>query len=77
MLFKLLLATTILLFFPSAYAQDANTQTAVAPLDLIEILGEIDAEDAESLEAALSQVEIKKTEVKGSQAKAYPQEIKK
>lgn len=74
MLFRLLLTTMILLFIPmpQTQAQDTSTQAASTPLDLIELLGEIDDEDTESLDAAISQVEIK-----SGQAKAYPQELKK
>ncbi len=72
MLFRLFFATAILLFLPSVNAQDANTPASATLLDIIEMLGEIDDEDSESLDAAISQIEIK-----SSQAKTYPQEVKK
>jgi hypothetical protein len=72
MLFRIFFASAVLLFLPSANAQDANTPASSTLLDIIEMLGEIDDADSESLDAAISQVEVK-----NSQTKTYPQEVKK
>ncbi len=62
-----------LLLMPSAQAQ-----TPPLPIDLIELLGELDDEDSASLEAALADIkpEIKPV-YKATQSQPLPQEIKK
>ena len=72
MLSRLFFAAAILLFLPCTNALEANAPASSTLLDLIEILGEIDNADSESLDAAISQVEVK-----SSPAKTYPQEVKK
>lgn len=52
----------------------AQAQTPPLPIDLIELLGELDDEDSESLQAALAEI---KPEHKDMQSQALPQEIKK
>lgn len=62
-----------LLLLPAAQAQ-----TPPLPIDLIELLGELDDEDSASLEAALADVKPEiKPEYKESQSQALPQETKK
>ncbi len=69
MLFKLLLATTILLFLPSAHAQDIHVKKAATPIDLIELLDELGDEEADGLDAAMSDVESKRNPVNQTQTK--------
>lgn len=85
---KCLLALIFLLFISHTYAQKTEMQPALSEMDLIEMLGELNADDEESLEAALSEVEIKaedktqiktdtKTEIKSNTATTHPKEVKK
>jgi hypothetical protein len=54
------LALILMLSIPSLYALEANNHAASGTLDLIEFLGELDEEDAESLDAAMTELELKK-----------------
>ncbi|HOY70972.1 MAG TPA: hypothetical protein PL131_09395 [Methylotenera sp.] len=58
-----------LLLLPAAQAQ-----TPPLPIDLIELLGELDDEDSESLAAALADVQA---EQNNTQSQPLPQETKK
>lgn len=71
------LALILMLFIPPLHALEANKHAGAGLLDLIEFLGELDDDDAESLDAAMTEVEIKKGQVNSGQAKTYPQEMKK
>ena len=75
MQFKLVMF--LMFFVPQIHALEANNHAGAGFLDLIEFLGELDDDDAESLDAAMTEVEIKKGQVNSGQAKTYPQEIKK
>jgi hypothetical protein len=67
-----------LVFFTlQTHALEANNHGDFGLLDLIEFLGELDDDDTESLNAAMTEVEIKKGQVNSGQAKTYPQEMKK
>jgi hypothetical protein len=82
MLLRILFTCTTLLFLLTAYAQEA-----VIPLDLIELLGDLDDNDSELLDATISELELKTFQDKtrnshtkkmdSGQSKAMPQEIKK
>ena len=67
----------LVFFTPQTHALEANNHAGSGLLDLIEFLGELDNDDAESLDAAMTEVEIKKGQVNSGQAKTYPQEMKK
>ncbi len=56
----------------------AQAQTPPLPIDLIELLGELDDEDSASLETALADIKPEiKPEYKNTQSQALPQEIQK
>lgn len=56
----------------------AQAQTPSLPIDLIELLGELDNEDSASLAVALEDIKPKiKPEHKDKQSQALPQETKK
>lgn len=76
------LAIFLMLFIPQAHALEANNHGVVEQMDFIEMLGELDDDDAESLDAAMTEIELKKGLVnseraRAEKAKANPQEMKK
>ena len=66
MLFRILFTLSMLLFLPVTYAKE----TAI-PLDLLELLGELEDDDTEALEATLTEIELKDSQnkTKGTKAK--------
>jgi hypothetical protein len=76
MRFKLII-TSMLFLLPQAHAAEANKQAPATSIDFIELLGELGDEDAESLDAALTEIEMKKHQLNSEQIKANSQETKK
>ena len=76
------LAIFLMFFIPQAHALKANNHEMAEKMDFIEMLGELDDDDAESLDAAMTEIELKKGQVNSGQARAEkakenPQEMKK
>lgn len=67
----------LVFFAPQTHALGANNHAGTGLLDLIEFLGELDDDDVESLDVAMTEVELKKGQVNSGQTKTYPQEMKK
>lgn len=75
MLFKCFLIFTVF-FTPQIHALEANTHATYETLDLIEFLGELDDDDTASLDAAMTEIEMKKNAIAGEH-KTNTQEMKK
>lgn len=57
---------------------EAQAKTPPLPIDLIELLGELEDDDSESLEAALAEIKPEiQPEYKNTQSQPFPQETKK
>jgi hypothetical protein len=67
----------LIFFSPQTHALEANIHEPFEAIDFIEMLGEMDDDDVVSLDAAMTEIELKKGQVNSGQAKTYPQEMKK
>jgi|CXWL01.1.fsa_nt_gi hypothetical protein len=68
MLLRACSTLTLLLTMLTTHAQESPQKSAVALIDLIELLGELDDEEVEGLEASMLEAESKRDSVNQQQA---------